>query len=196
MFTGYPSTSRAEATREATVATADLRARWMMTAASTAVTTLDAASRAPTWATTAATCAATCALSSAWPRTCRRRRAARNAAHRFKSRSNRSVDTMANATLAKELVGEHLRGAITEALVGVAEEVLKALETVLTTAKDREALTRVGESVRAALTEGTNGTDGTRDEIEGDEEALVRELERELERELARELARELEETV
>ncbi len=83
--------------------------------------------------------------------------------------------------LSDELVRNHLRGAITEALVGVADEVLKALETRLTTAKDREGLAQVGERVRAAL-EGTADDD------------LARELEEELMRERARELSGEVDE--
>lgn len=76
--------------------------------------------------------------------------------------------------LGKELVDEHLRGAITEALVEVADEVLKALETLLTTAKDRAALASVGQTVRDVL--------GTGDGTDSDDE-LVRELAAELENE-------------
>ncbi len=85
--------------------------------------------------------------------------------------------------LSDELLRNHLRGAITEALVGVADEVLKALETRLTTAKDREGLAQVGERVRTAL-------EGTAD----DDDDLARELEEELMRELSRELSGEVDE--
>lgn len=86
---------------------------------------------------------------------------------------------MANTRLAKELVEEHLRGAIAEAMVDVAEEVLKALEAVLTTAKDRTALADVGQTVREAL--GRAGEDdgqGTGDGTSDDEleRALMAEL--------------------
>ncbi len=89
--------------------------------------------------------------------------------------------------LSDELVRNHLRGAITEALVGVADEVLKALETRLTTAKDREGLAQVGERVRAAL-EGTADDDLAREL----EEELMRELSQELSGEVARELSQDL----
>ena len=78
---------------------------------------------------------------------------------------------MANARLAKELVEEHLRGAIAAAMVDVADEVLKALEAVLTTAKDRAALASVGQTVREALgdREADDGGQGTGDGTSDDE---------------------------
>lgn len=84
-----------------------------------------------------------------------------------------------NERLAKELVGEHLRGAVTEALLEIADDVLKALEAVLTTPKDRAAIASVGATVRDVL-QPPGTAAGTGDDSDDE---LVRALAAELEAE-------------